>query len=81
MIKPPLPPRLASINRSQLVLHTIDVEHLIDEDHSCAINLGGGRVIEFESVPRRDCGRRRTATVFATRFLRSLLFEVDPLLS
>jgi transposase len=34
MSKPPLPPRLASINRSQLVLHTIDVEHLIDEDHS-----------------------------------------------
>ena len=34
MSKPPLPPRLASINRSQLVLHTIDVEHLVDEDHS-----------------------------------------------
>src|ERR1700723_2847426 len=34
MSKPPLPPRLASINRSQLVLHTIDVEHLIGEDHS-----------------------------------------------
>src|SRR5580658_5494089 len=34
MSKPPLPPRLASINRSQLVLHTIDVEHLIDQDHS-----------------------------------------------
>jgi transposase len=34
MSKPPLPPRLASINRSQLVLHTVDVEHLIDEDHS-----------------------------------------------
>ena len=33
MSKPPLPPRLASINRSQLVLHTIDVEHLIDQDH------------------------------------------------
>src|ERR1700691_6626219 len=34
MSKPSLPPRLASINRSQLVLHTIDVEHLIDQDHS-----------------------------------------------
>jgi hypothetical protein len=34
MSKPPLPPRLASIDRSQLVLHTIDVEHLIGEDHS-----------------------------------------------
>jgi hypothetical protein len=34
MSKRPLPPRLASINRSQLVLHTTDVEHLIDEDHS-----------------------------------------------
>jgi transposase len=33
MSKPPPPPRLASINRSQLVLHTIDVEHLIDQDH------------------------------------------------
>ena len=34
MSRPPLPPRLASIDRSQLVLHTIDVERLIDEDHS-----------------------------------------------
>jgi transposase len=31
---PPLSPRLASIDRSQLVLHSIDVERLIDEDHS-----------------------------------------------
>ena len=30
---PPLP-RLASIGRSQLLLHTVDVERLIDEDHS-----------------------------------------------
>ena len=30
---PPLP-RLASIDRSQLLLHTVDVERLIDEDHS-----------------------------------------------
>src|ERR1700726_385344 len=30
---PPLP-RLASIDRSQLLLHTLDVERLIDEDHS-----------------------------------------------
>ena len=34
MSRPPLSPRLASIDRSQLVLHTIDVEHLIEEDHS-----------------------------------------------
>jgi hypothetical protein len=34
MSKPPLPPRLAPIDRSQLVLHTIDVEHLIGGDHS-----------------------------------------------
>src|SRR6202167_5481540 len=27
-------PRLASIDRSQLLLHTLDVERLIDEDHS-----------------------------------------------
>jgi transposase len=32
---PPLSPRLASVDRSQLVLHSIDVERLIDEDH-CA---------------------------------------------
>jgi hypothetical protein len=30
---PPLP-RLASIDRSQLLLHTVDVERLIEEDHS-----------------------------------------------
>ena len=30
----PPPPRLASIDRSQVLLHTIDVERLIDEDHS-----------------------------------------------
>ena len=32
MPAPPLP-RLASIDRSQLLLHTVDVERLIDEDH------------------------------------------------
>jgi transposase len=32
---PPLAPRLASIDRSQLLLHSIDVERLIDEGH-CA---------------------------------------------
>src|ERR1700678_2250583 len=30
----PALPRLASIDRSQLLLHTLDVERLIDEDHS-----------------------------------------------
>jgi hypothetical protein len=30
---PPLP-GLASVDRSQLLLHTVDVERLIDEDHS-----------------------------------------------
>jgi hypothetical protein len=30
---PPLSPRLASIDRSQLVLRTVDVEGLIEEDH------------------------------------------------
>jgi hypothetical protein len=40
---PSLPPRLASIDRSQLLLHSIDVERLIDEDHSArAIWLIGG---------------------------------------
>src|SRR5882757_716759 len=33
MPAPPLP-RLASIDRSQLLLHTVDVEQLIDENHS-----------------------------------------------
>ena len=33
MPAPPLP-RLASIDRSQLLLHTLDVERLIDDDHS-----------------------------------------------
>jgi transposase len=30
----PALPRLASIDRSQLILRTVDVEKLIDEDHS-----------------------------------------------
>ena len=30
-------PRLASIDRSQLLLHTMDVERLIDEDHSARL--------------------------------------------
>ena len=30
----PALPRLASIDRSQLLLHTVDVERMIDEDHS-----------------------------------------------
>jgi hypothetical protein len=34
----PALPRLASIDRSQLILRTVDVEKLIDEDHStCSI--------------------------------------------
>jgi transposase len=31
---PPAVPRLAPINRSQLILRTVDVERLIDDDHS-----------------------------------------------
>ena len=34
MKEPPSVPRLASIDRSQLLLHTVDVETLIEEDHS-----------------------------------------------
>jgi len=30
-------PRLVSINRQQLVLRSIDVEQLIDEDHSARL--------------------------------------------
>jgi transposase len=33
----PAEPRLASINRQQLVLRSIDVERLIDEDHSARL--------------------------------------------
>src|ERR1700690_604953 len=45
----PLSPRLASIDRSQLLLHSIDVEKLIDEDH-CA------RAI-WELIGRLDLSR------------------------
>ena len=45
----PLPPRLASVDRSQLLLHSIDVERLIDEDH-CA------RAI-WELIGRLDLSR------------------------
>ena len=34
MSTPPPVPRLASIDRSQLVFRTVDVERLIDDDHS-----------------------------------------------
>jgi hypothetical protein len=37
METPPLSPRLASIDRSQLLLHSIDVEKLIDDDHSARV--------------------------------------------
>jgi len=33
----PAEPRLASINRQQLVLRSIDVERLVDEDHSARL--------------------------------------------
>jgi transposase len=45
----PFPPRLASVDRSQLLLHSIDVERLIDEDH-CA------RAI-WELIGRLDLSR------------------------
>ena len=49
METPPLSPRLASIDRSQLFLHSIDVEKLIDQDH-CA------RAI-WELIGRLDLSR------------------------
>jgi transposase len=49
METPPLSPRLASIDRSQLLLHSIDVERLIDEDQ-CA------RAI-WELIGRLDLSR------------------------
>jgi hypothetical protein len=45
----PAVPRLVSINRQQLVLRSIDVEQLIDEDHSA-------RLI-WQLIGRLDLGR------------------------
>ena len=60
----PLPPRLASIHRSQLVLHTVDVERLIDEDHSARsiwqlvarleLSLYHAEIAAVEGHPGRD---------------------------
>jgi hypothetical protein len=44
----PAEPRLASINRQQLVLRSIDVERLVDEDH-------GARLI-WELIGRLELG-------------------------
>jgi transposase len=60
---PPLP-RLASIDRSQLLLHTLDVERLIDEDHSARsiwhllgrmnLNLYHAKIAALEGRAGRD---------------------------
>src|ERR1700684_1298614 len=60
---PPLP-RLASIDRSQLLLHTIDVERLIDEDHSARsiwhlvgrmnLSLYHAKIVALEGLAGRD---------------------------
>src|SRR5271154_6735369 len=56
--------RLASIDRSQLLLHTVDVERLIDEDHSARsiwhlvgrmnLNLYYARIAALEGRAGRD---------------------------
>jgi hypothetical protein len=38
-------PRLVSINCRQLVLHSVDVDRLIGEDHRCAPDLGTGGTV------------------------------------
>src|ERR1700684_2524192 len=56
---PPLP-RLASIDRSQLLLHTLDVERLIDEDHSARsiwrmnLSLYHAKITALEGRAGRD---------------------------
>jgi hypothetical protein len=60
---PPLP-RLASIDRSQLLLHTVDVERLIDEDHSARsiwhlvgrmnLSLYHAKIVALEGRAGRD---------------------------
>jgi hypothetical protein len=52
-VTPPAP-RVASIDRRQTLLRTVDVERLIDEDHSARCNLGTGRAAGPESVSRAD---------------------------
>jgi len=57
-------PRLASIDRSQLLLHTVDVERLIDEDHSARsiwhlvgrmnLNLYHAKIAALEGRAGRD---------------------------
>jgi len=48
-------PRLVSINRQQLVLRSMDVEKLVDEDHCVRTiwELGGWRT--FAAKHRRGC--------------------------
>jgi len=57
-------PRLASIDRSQLILHTVDVENLIDQDHSARavweligrldLSLYYAEIAAVEGEPGRD---------------------------
>ena len=64
MNPPPALPRLAPIDRSQLILRTVDVERLIDEDHSARsiwevvgrldLGLYHGEIAAVEGHPGRD---------------------------
>ena len=66
-------PRLASIDRSQLLLHTLDVERLIDEDHSSARELA--RQCDYEPGLQWLCGLQpvsyRTLSGFRSDYQRS----------
>ena len=73
---PPLP-RLASIDRSQLLLHTVDVERLIDEDHSArsiwhlvgrlSLSLYYAKIAALEGHAGRDHSLQRRAGVVDVR--------------
>ena len=57
-------PRLASIDRSQLILHSVDVENLIEQDHSARaiweligrldLSLYYAEIAAVEGEPGRD---------------------------
>jgi hypothetical protein len=65
----PAEPRLASINRQQLILRSIDVERLIDEDHGARLiwqligrlnlSLYHAQIEALDHAPRRTVGDNR----------------------
>jgi hypothetical protein len=47
-------PRLAAVNRRQLVMRTLDVESLIEEDHSARLFKGRHRSLACEQIVTRQ---------------------------